>query len=162
MTGEGSGKEGSGARFRYEGGLIKLDREGRWFHDGVEITHGRTLDLFNRSIERDPEGGYRLSVGLEYAPIDVEDTPYFVRRVDLTEEGAALRLSDGTDEALDPATLRVGGANVLYCAVKGGEFPAKFLRPAYYQLMERLEETGDGYGVRLGGELWLIKENAPS
>jgi hypothetical protein len=65
-------------------------------------------------------------------------------------------LSDATEERLDPATLSIGQENVLYCKVKG-EFPARFLRPAYYQLMEALVETEDGYAVKIGGRLWSLK-----
>ena len=44
-------------------GEIFLDKEGRWFHEGVEITHARTLELFSRSICADAGGGYRLQIG---------------------------------------------------------------------------------------------------
>ncbi|HUT52263.1 MAG TPA: hypothetical protein VM658_02630 [bacterium] len=142
-------------RDEYKGGEIRLDKEGRWFHEGVEITHRLTLDLFNRSIKRHPGGGYCLEVGPECARIVVEDTPYMVKRVDLDGGGARIRVSDGTEEPLDPSTLRIGPENVLYCTVKG-EFPARFLRPAYYQLMQGLTETEDGYAVEIGGRLWPL------
>jgi hypothetical protein len=143
-------------KYEYTEGLIRLDKEGRWFHEGVEITHRLTLDLFNRSIKRHPDGGYCLEVGYERAKIVVEDTPYMVKRVDVGDGGAVIRVSDGTEEALDPSTLSIGAENVLYCRVKGGEFPARFLRPAYYQLMQGLKETEDGYAVEIGGRLWPL------
>ena len=144
-------------RYEYTGGSIRLDKEGRWFHEGVEITHRLTLDLFNRSIKRHPDGGYCLEVGYECAKIEVEDTPYMVKQVDLNDGGAIIRVSDGSEESLDPSTLRIGAENVLYCEVKGG-FPARFLRPAYYQLMQGLRETGDGYAVEVGGRWWKLSQ----
>jgi len=144
-------------RVQYQAGIIRLDREGRWFHDNVEITHKRTIDLFNKSIKKDPAGGYMLHVGVEYCHIVVEDTAYFVKRVDYDGDRCVLWLSDGEVEDLNPATLRVGDENAMYCDVKGGEFPAKFTRPAYYQLTDNLEETDDGYGIRIGGKVWPIK-----
>jgi len=146
----------SNRKYEYQVGEIRLDREGRWFHEDVEITHQLTLDLFNRSIRKCADGGYCLEVGAEWARIEVEDTPYLVKRVDLKNDGAIIRLSDATEEPLDPATLRVGRENVLYCTVKGGEFPARFLRPAYYQLMQRLMETEGGYAVEIGGRVWSL------
>jgi hypothetical protein len=148
-----------GRKYEYQGGEIRLDKEGRWFHEGVEITHRLTVELFHRSIRRHPDGGYCLEVGYERAKIEVEDTPYMVKRVDLEEGGARIRVSDGTEEALDPATLRIGAENVLYCQVKGGEFPARFLRPAYYQLMQGLRETERGYAVEIGGRLWKLSQS---
>jgi len=44
--------------------------------------------------------------------------------------------------------LRIGAENVLYCRVKGGAHEARWLRPAYYDLM-RHAETGPGAEVVL-------------
>jgi hypothetical protein len=151
------GVNSKGPEFEYQGGMIRLDKEGRWYHEGVEITHKLTADLFSRSVEKDPAGGYRLVVGPEWSPIEVEDTPFMVRRVEIEADRAVIRLNDGTEEELEAATLRVGGENVLYCKVKNGEFPARFLRPAYYQLMQALEETKNGYAVKIGNKLYSIK-----
>ena len=132
-------------------GTIFLDKEGRWFHDGVEITHLRTVELFSRSVCPDPAGGYRLQIGREWARIEVEDTPLMVREVAFRGERVELGLNDHSREFLDPATLRVGRENVLYCRVKTGRFPARFLRPAYYQLTSRIEQDQDGYFLQVDG-----------
>ena len=147
-------------RYRYQGAKIFLDKEGRWFHDGEEITHKLTAELFSRSICKDPAGGYRLVVGPEWSPVEVEDTPFMVRQVDFEGGKAAAKLNDGSEEDLDLSTLKVGADNVLYCEVKAGQFPARFLRPAYYQLMERLVEDGEGYAVEIGGTRWPVRSQA--
>ena len=143
--------------YKYDAGELFLDKEGRWFHEGVEITHRLTLELFSRSLQPDPAGGYKLVVGVEWAPVRVEDTPYVVRQVTIAADRAMLHLSDGTDEELIAATLRQNEDNVLYCDVKEARFPARFLRPAYYQLMERLCECEGGYAIDLGGRLCPIR-----
>lgn len=136
---------------------IHLDKEGNWYHEGVRITHARTLALFARSIQRDPKSGrYYLEVGETAGWIDVEDAPYFVHEV--TAEDAPgdpprrfrIRLSDMTEEYLDPATLRVGRNNVLYCAVKDGALPARFLRKAYYQMAAFFEQQGEAFFLPVG------------
>ncbi len=137
-------------------GLMRLDKEGNWFHEGVKITHQRTIALFNRSLTRDDQKGYIIQVGREWCLVEVEDTPFMVRQVNLNCERAELVLNDGTIEDMDPKTLRVGSQDVLYCEVKQGRYPARFLRPAYYQLMQRLEEYQEGYGIRLGDRIWQI------
>jgi uncharacterized protein len=128
-----------------------LDREGRWFHEGVEITHERTRLLFLRSLRKSPDGFFHIQVGKEQARVEVEDAPFLVRSVTAQEDGQGgphqylLRLNDETDEWLDPRTLLIGSEHVLYCTVKEGTARARFLRPAYYQLSGHVrhdEETG--------------------
>ena len=53
-------------------------------------------------------------------------------------------LNDDEREPIDAATLEVGADNVLYARVKGGAFRARFLRNAYYHLVDRLETDEAG------------------
>ena len=130
-----------------------LDKEGRWFHEGVEITHARTLLLFSKSIRRDLTGKYFVQVGAESAEVIVEDAPYTVKSVTVCEgpegspEDYLLHLNDETRERLEPDGLVVSDENVMYCRVKGGEERARFLRAAYYQICAKLQydETDDRY-----------------
>ena len=130
-----------------------LDKEGRWFHEGVEITHGRTCLLFSKSIRRDPSGKYYIHVGPESAEVIVEDAPYTIRSVTLQEEpdgqpkDYVLHLNDETQERLESGSLVVNEQNVMYCRVKGGTERARFLRSAYYQICARLayDENDDRY-----------------
>jgi len=73
----------------------------------------------------------------------VEDTPWVVTAVEGEPgTGFTVVLNDDTREPLDPASLRIGQANVLYCRVKGA-YEARFLRPAYYQLMRHVESGSE-------------------
>ena len=60
------------------------------------------------------------------------------------DRGFTVVLNDESREPLDPATLRVGAENVLYCRVKGGAHEARWLRPAYYDLMRHAEPAAGG------------------
>jgi len=130
-----------------------LDKEGRWFHEGVEITHERTCRLFSKNIRRDATGRYSVRVGRESAEVVVEDVPYIVRSVTIQEGpgGRAndyiLHLNDETQEFLAHGSLAVSRQNVLYCMVKGGSERARFLRTAYYQICLQLQcdEKGERY-----------------
>ncbi len=133
-----------------------LDKEGRWFHEGQEITHSRTCLLFSRSLRRDPAGIYYISVGRESSRVVVEDAPYVVKSVTIQKgpegvpRGYILHLNDGTEEPLGVGSLAVSAQNVMYCKVKEGSERARFLRAAYYQICAHLQE-GDGEG----GHYWL-------
>ncbi len=130
-----------------------LDKEGRWFNEGVEITHARTCLLFSQSLQRGHDGKYYIKIGRESAAVILEDTPYIVKSV-TAQAGSGgeadtylLDLNDDTKESLAPHTITIGKNNVMYCKVKGGAEQARFLRPAYYQICSHIEydESGQGY-----------------
>ena len=61
--------------------VIIITRGGLWLADGQEITHEPTRKLFARSLKKDSQG-YFLSIGRETKRIQVEDTAYFVTRIE--------------------------------------------------------------------------------
>ena len=125
---------------------ITFRADGRWYADDEPIVHKRLANLFSRYLRRKAAGGYEIWIDERYhADVEVEDTPYVVTAVDAAApDRFTLRLNDGTSEPLDPDSLQVGARDVLYCRVKGGSERARFLRPAYYQLAESIEETPAG------------------
>lgn len=152
--------------------IIKLTREGIWLADQHEITHEATRKLFSRSLYRgsdpklkqvvaaltqklgpafyipaiDPQAFY-LVIGSEFKKVEVEDTPYFVHRIDgQPQTGVTLWVSDGTQEVLDPKTLNYGGAypGRLICTLKNGLL-ARIIRPAYADLLLTLKEDSMGH-----------------
>jgi hypothetical protein len=132
---------------------IRFGRDGNWYADGERITNLRIADLFARHLTRDPAGGYMIRMGDERAHIEVDDTPYVVIAVQNENSGGiTIELNDRTRETLDVQSLRIGAADVLYCQVKGGREPARFLRPAYYQLAPYVHQTGaDQFVLDVGG-----------
>jgi tRNA threonylcarbamoyladenosine biosynthesis protein TsaB len=141
---------------------LKLDREGRWWHEGSPVEHPRLIRALHRWLDRLGDGRFvlRFDEG-SYAYVEVEDAPYLVRRValDRSEQGLRvyLTLSDECEEELAYGTLRLGpdGA-VLYCRVKGGRFEARFGRSSTHGLGELMEETASGFALRAAGALWPI------
>ena len=129
---------------------IRFGKDGQWYADGERIANDKIADLFSRSIEKTEAGSYQLRVGDEVAPILVDDTAYVVTGVE-TSEAPMIRLNDGSVEELVGDSLEISDENVFYCRVKGGTERARFLRPAHYQLGERLEEDSAGqFALRLG------------
>jgi uncharacterized protein len=125
----------SGGFYAIENSEIRFGRDGRWYADGQVVDNQRIADLFSRHVCRRADGGYVLRIADEQAPIIVEDTPYVVIGVTAGHDGGLwLELNDRSRERLDPYSLRIGRANVLYCGVKAGTEPARFLRAAYYQI----------------------------
>ena len=89
-----------------------------------------------------------LALGEDTAFVVIEDTPWVVTHVEGTPAaGFTVVLNDESREPLDPDTLRIGANDVLYCRVKDGRHPVRFLRPAYYELMRHLETDPGGTPV---------------
>jgi hypothetical protein len=123
---------------------LRLDERGKWTHEGLDFENQRIVDLFSRSVDRTEGGTWVLEVGRFTYPITVEDTGFFVDRIDLDADPPELSLSDQTTEPLDVETLEYEPGGRLYCRIKDGEFRARFQRPAYFDLAEYIvEENGD-------------------
>ena len=120
-------------------GKIKFGKDGRWYSDDELIPNHAIGRLFSRALQVLPDGRARLELGEDRADVIIEDTPWVVTAVEGDPaRGFTVVLNDETRETLDPASLRVGPEHVLYCRVKRAH-EARFLRPAYYQLMRHVE-----------------------
>ncbi len=146
--------------------LIRIDKEGRWYHKGVEMIRRDFIELFSRNLSRDSEGRYVIIWEGKPCLLEVEDTPFVVWGVTFEQEEGKermlLELNDGTREACSPETLWVSGDNVLYCIVKEGAFPARFHRPAYYQAAMRIQEENGNFFLPLNGVKYPVVEKPGS
>lgn len=155
------GMEAFGEGVLSAGSSIRVDEEGEWYHGDARIIRDDIIELFLDHLVRESDGTYVVEWRGSRCPIDTADTPFVVTRVDREDNpdtgSAALKLSLKhltTPRVLDPTTLTVGTANILYCRVENDRFPARFSRPAYYQLAEWIvedEDTGT-FSLDLGSE----------
>jgi hypothetical protein len=94
------------------------------------------------------DGRWILQNGYDWTYFLVEDVPYFIVSVRAEKGDAILRLSDGSEEPLNPTTLRVSPRDELYVCVKAvgppGPYDAKFTRFAQTQLAPFLHEGEHG------------------
>lgn len=133
---------------------IRLDAEGRFFHEGAIVEHAGLAAAMHTWIALHPDDGrFILTNGYDWTYFTVEDAPYFVRTLRVEPERAILVLSDGSEEAWDPTTTAMH-EDRLYARVKasvrGGPFRARFLRHAQAALTEILELVDGAPWVRLG------------
>jgi hypothetical protein len=128
---------------------LRLDGEGRFLHDEVLVEHPKLAAALHTWIARHPDDGrFILTNGYDWTYFTVDDVPFFVRSIKQDHGDAVLVLSDGSEEPLEPSTLRVGPRGDLYLKVKrdmsGGPFDAKMTRFAQTQLDPFLaEEDGE-------------------
>lgn len=140
---------------------IFIDKEGKWYHEGAEMIHREFIRLFYENLTLDPYGRYVIEWLGKRCQVEVEDTAYVVLSVEYKggtgkDDSFLLTLSDDTREPLMPDALFVGRENVLYCRVKDRTFPARFHRPAYYQLAEYIEEENGTFVLPSHGRKFPI------
>ena len=137
---------------------IRLDAEGRFFYEGDAVSHPGLAAALATWVSRHPDDGrYILTNGYDWTYFTVEDAPYQVRAVRVEAGRVVLELSDGTEEAWEPETTRVGAGDALYARVKagakGGPYEAKFSRHAQQGALAGAGGAGwaGGRGDRGGG-----------
>ncbi len=142
---------------------IRLDREGRFWHDGAPMTHSGMARAFAGWIARHPDDQrYILNNGYDWSYFEVEESPFFVESLRLTGETPVLCLSDGSEEPLDPAALFIGEREVLYTSVKQGAYTARFQPHAQLELGPLLVAGTDGEAqIELGGRRFSVQRRTP-
>jgi hypothetical protein len=137
---------------------LRLDAEGRFWHDDAPVEHLGLRVGLHRWIARHPiDGRYILTNGYDWTYFTVDDAPFFVERIRVEPDHSAvvLALSDGTEEPWRPERTRVGPNDALYAQVKdaaaGGPFEAKFSRHAQTALAPVLVLDDDGSPCALVG-----------
>jgi len=130
---------------------LRVDRDGDWYDEDIQVTHPGVLANLRTSLRKDADG-YFIQTRVRI-PVKVDDAPFVVTRIERRGEMLHAVLNDGSDERVDPATVRLGRADVPYCGVKGGAFEARFSRAATFQLLALAEyDEASGRGaLRLGG-----------
>lgn len=146
-------------RFRQTG--LRLDRHGRWWHEGEIVQHRGLVRAINRWLDRLDDGRYIIRLDEHrYAYVDVEDTPYIVVTVTHSDDGRLwIHLSDGEREELDYESLAVGSDHALYCRCKDRRFASRFSHQAHQLLVDAIEQLDDGrFALRAAGKSWPIAE----
>lgn len=120
---------------------IRLDGDGRFWHEGQEVTHHGLRAAFWRWLDRNPDGRFVLRLDAErFVYLDVDDVPQVVRSARWQGDRAIVRLADDGEEELDYGSLHLRGDGRPYCAVKQGRFAARVSTAAWSTLGERIED----------------------
>ena len=142
---------------------IRIKARGTWHH-GDQPLHPRVQQLFCRHVVPQANGSYCLKIGHASAILEVEDTAFFVTHLEVIKQGddvtaVTLWISDGAQEPLDPATLRQGCDNTLYCFIVRAHtsVPCRLLPKDYHVLALQMEQApGDAFGLRIGQRLYPV------
>lgn len=143
---------------------MRIKRDGRWFHEGGEITRETMVRLFSSILRREDDGSYCLVTPAERVTIDVDDVPFVAVEVMNTGAGQsrtlAFRLNTGD-------LVIAGAAHSLrfvstddgpspYLMVRGG-MEALIARPVFYELAEiAIEEANEPLGLWSDGHFFAM------
>jgi uncharacterized protein len=145
---------------------IRIAADGRWFHEGGEISRPAMVRLFSRILRREADGSHVLVTPAEKLTIIVEDAPFIAVEARFEGEGehaqVAFRLNSGDMVMLGaehPLRLRDGPAGLLpYLHVRGPSeraLEARLARSVWYDCATRAD--GDGR-LWSGGAAWPLGE----
>jgi hypothetical protein len=142
---------------------IRIDREGRFVHEGAEVHHEGLRRALFRWLDSEPDGRVVLRLDARrFAYVDVDDTPLVAgaaRQIgdgDGDGERILLALSDGSEEALDPSTLTVDEEGVLRARVRAGKLEARLATSAVAVLADRLSQEEGSPVLTLAGRRHAI------
>lgn len=119
--------------------LMAIRANGRWFHDGGEITRPAMVRAFASLLTRDTAGQHWLVTPHEKLSIAVDDAAFIA--IDVKRDGAALAFRLNTDDLVIAGTdhpIRAAGdpdTPALYLGVRHG-CEARLNRSTYAQLVE--------------------------
>lgn len=132
---------------------LRVDVNGDWYDDDVQVTHPGIVANLRGNLRRDADGWFiqtRVRI-----PVEVADTPWVVTRLERSGDRLRAILNDDSVSDVDPASLRIGAADVPYCAVKDGRFEARLSRAATHQLLALVEPD-----PRSGADLLRLGDRA--
>jgi len=121
-----------------ENSHIRLDQDGRFWHEGAPVEHPLVVQAFHRGLGRAPDGRPTITFGRTWCYIAAEGYLYRVIAAiceaapDGSLSSCRLRLDDSTEEPLrlQPGGVGIDGEGVLHARVKERHEWARFLPSA--------------------------------
>ena len=135
---------------------LRIDAEGRWWHEGEPFVHQGLIGLFNRGLDQHPDTHEPiLRIDGKWCYVRADDTPFVVRR--LLPQGAVLTavLNTEAQVPVPAAGFELRGAHVY--VPLGLHRRARLDRVAQARLAEWLEADGDGWVVVVGAHRWPVR-----
>lgn len=143
---------------------MQILSDGRWYHQGGEITRPAMVRAFASLLRCDADGQHYLVTPYEKLSIIVDDAAFIAAELLSEGEGEqrnlVFRLNTDDLVILDeehPLVMReVNGQTLPYINVRGGLW-AKLSRPVYYEMAElALAENPENPGLFSAGKFFVF------
>ncbi|MDE2403295.1 MAG: DUF1285 domain-containing protein [Sphingomonadales bacterium] len=125
---------------------MRIAADGRWYHQGGEITRPAMVRAFSSLLTRDDAGQHWLVTPAERQSIAVDDAPFIAVDVQRRDEALVFRLN--TDEFViagrdHPVTARGDPETPALYVVVRDRLEARLNRSTYAQLIEIALQSDD-------------------
>lgn len=139
---------------------MRIAADGKWFHQGGEITRPAMLRAFSSLLRRDADGGHWLVTPQQKLSIEVEDAPFVAVEMQSNGESKnrslAFRLNSDDLVVAGPEHEIELRDDLPYLHVRAGLW-AKLTRSVYYELAEiALAENSDTPSIWSNGAQFRI------
>lgn len=131
---------------------ILINTKGEWYHEGGYFKRQDLARMFSSILRKEGED-YFLVTPAEKLKIQVEDVPFSIVLMNASDDDLSVITSLGDEvkvSAEHPLEFRQSTDLIPYVMIRNNLW-AKFNQSSYYQLMDLVEETAEGYVIRSGG-----------
>ena len=135
---------------------MRIDQEGRWYHEGGQIKRIELVKLFASVLSIDEAGQHWLSTPVEFGRIEVEDSPFIITAISSAGEkkDRVVTASDnlGRDYKIGPDTRLFFKSQAAKDAALAESRPylrlpaglvARLSRPVWYELADLADDKDD-------------------
>lgn len=129
---------------------MQIKRDGRWYHQGGEITRPAMIRAFSSLLRCDADNQHWLVTPYERLRIAVDDAPLLAVAVHVagSERDQSLSFRLNNDELVvadndHPIVMRTQDDMAMPYLLVRGRIWAKLVRPVYYELAELALAGGD-------------------
>ena len=143
---------------------MRIAADGRWYHQGGEITRPAMVRAFSTLLSRDAAGAHWLVSPFEKLAIEVEDAGFIATDMSVNSDdtgGPTIAFRLNTDDLVIAGPqhpIRAAGdpeVPALYVMVRRG-VEARLNRSTYGQLVEHALSLGEPLAVRSGGMTFAL------
>ena len=140
---------------------IKIDQQGRWFHNGDHIKRQALVDLFATILRREMDGDFYLVTPVEKWRIQVAEHPFVIvdYAKDSNDEGGFYAFKTNVGQAYplnDQFPLRICENSGLPIQQLPHGLSAKLNRNTFYRLVDEAEQRGEGLYITSAGSQYCL------
>lgn len=132
-----------------------IDKNGRWYVDGVLMVSEKIINLFASHLEKDSHDKYHIDWQNQLYPVEVEDAPFFVQSISKQSDQLMIQLYDGRTLPFPSGNIIMKN-NIPYISLFW-QGDTKLSHSSYCELCNNAIEQDGHYFIKYGDNKWLFE-----